>query len=188
MIEFVQLSARELALARAEIVEVHRAAFGGQPYNEGRVESERTADRLISDAYREGYRCYVARAESGRIVGLSYGIRGQAGQWWYDRVAEGLSPTVAEEWLGDCFQFDELAVVPAMQGCGIGGRLHDLLLIGLPARTAVLSTYGGDTPARHLYRKRGWKTLLSRFTFPGYGVPMMILGVTLTPFQEETRS
>ncbi len=187
-IEFVRLGPEELAQARGAIVEVHHAAFAGPPYNEGEIETERTVDRLISDARRDGYRCYVARDESAQIVGLSYGLRGQAGQWWYDRVSERITPAAAEEWLRDCFQFDELAVIPGMQGRGIGGRLHDLLLTGLGARTAVLSTYCGETSARRLYQKRGWKTLLSRFTFPGYDVPMMILGLVLTTFQEEMRA
>ena len=80
---------------------------------------------------------------------------------------------------GDAFEFVELAVHPDAQGHGLGARLHDTLLVDVPYRTAVLSTYQGETAARQLYRRRGWVPLLEHFYYPGGAVPMAILGLDL---------
>ncbi len=134
---------------------------------------------LVSHSRRGGFRLFVARDEAGQLVGFSYGYQGRPGQWWHDFVSRLLSPEGQAEWLGNCFQFVELAVLPAYQGQDIGGRLHDALLAGVPYRTAVLSTYAGENRAMRLYQKRGWKRLANDLTLPGSTVPMVVLGLAL---------
>ncbi|MGE5139638.1 MAG: GNAT family N-acetyltransferase, partial [Rudaea sp.] len=96
-----------------------------------------------------------------------------------DFVSRLLSPEARAQWLGNCFEFVELAVLPSQQGQGIGGQLHDALLEGVPYRTAVLSTYSGENRAMQLYIKRGWKRLVDELTFPGSTLPMVVLGLAL---------
>ena len=84
-------------------------------------------------------------------------------------------------WLEGAFELAELAVRPPLQGRGIGGRLHDHLLADRPHRTAVLSTLQEETRALHLYRSRGWRTLLEHFSFSGVGRVYRIMGLDLPP-------
>jgi GNAT superfamily N-acetyltransferase len=63
-------------------------------------------------------------------------------------------------WGGGHFEVVELAVVPEMQGQGIGTALHDVLMSELPHRRALLSTWRFDCPARRLYVRRGWQLLV----------------------------
>jgi ribosomal protein S18 acetylase RimI-like enzyme len=74
-------------------------------------------------------------------------------------VAAALPPPVADQWIGGHFEFVELAVLPAFRGRGVGSRLHDVLLEGVPAERALLSTDAHDSAAVRLYASRGWKSL-----------------------------
>jgi len=122
--------------------------------------------------------CWRARfrAPGGGFV---YGCTSRAGQWWYDVVAAGLGPEQSTRWLNSAFEMIELAVMPPMQGQGIGGRLHDRLLVGLPHSTALLSTMQVETSAQRLYYQRGWTPLLENFYFPGVGDPYLVMGLEL---------
>ncbi|MGB8644142.1 MAG: GNAT family N-acetyltransferase [Anaerolineae bacterium] len=175
----VQVEPHEIAAIRDDIMRVYHAAFAAPPYNEGEAEADRAAQSLVQHARRDGFRLLVAREDSGQIVGFSYGYRGQPGQWWHDLVSKLLSHEARARWLGDCFEFVELAVLPTFQGRGIGGRLHDAILAGLPYRTAVLSTYSGEDRAHQLYRNRGWQTLVAELIFPGSPIPMIVYGLEL---------
>ena len=142
------------------------------------------AETLPSHAKRKGFRCVVAReTTTGQIIGFAYGYACQPGQWWHDTVANAMGKERAAEWLSDCFEFVELAVMPIMQGYGIGGRLHDALMAGVLYRTAMLSTYQGDTSAMQLYRKRGWTPLIEDFVYPSDDPtgdkPFVIMGLKL---------
>jgi ribosomal protein S18 acetylase RimI-like enzyme len=61
---------------------------------------------------------------------------------------------------------------------GIGGTLHDAVLDGLDAPTAVLSTQTDNAPALALYRQRGWKVIVPYLDF-GSGRPFLIMGKDL---------
>lgn len=106
---------------------------------------------------RDGFRLALA-LDGDRVVGLSWGYRGARGQYWPDLVARTL-PDVGAEWIGDHFEFVELAVAPDARRRGIAGQLHDALLDGLTGR-ALLGTSADNTdPAVRLYESRGWRTL-----------------------------
>ncbi len=150
MTDIIRIDPQQLHTVRDDIVRVYREAFAEPPYNEGESEAESAASSLRQHARRDGFRLFVARSDSGEVVGFCYGYHGQPGQWWHDFVSKLLTPEARAQWLSDCFEFVELAVHPAFQGQGIGGRLHDALLAGVPYRTAVLSTYSGENRARQL--------------------------------------
>ncbi len=167
-----------------EVLTVYRAAFAAPPYSEGAAELAYFAQTLPRHAERAGFRFVAAsEATTHQVVGFAYGYTGQPSQWWYDTVAAAMGEPLARVWLADCFEFVEMAVLPVMQGYGIGGRLHDAVLRGLPQCTAVLSTYRGDTNAMMLYRKRGWEALLEDFVYPSDSPtedkPFVIMGMRL---------
>ena len=178
-IEIVDLRAEGFVAARREIAEVYRRAFAEHQYPDPEREVVRFRNVLSRHADRSGFRCKVARGDHG-VLGVAYGYTGRRGQWWHDVVAAALPSEEAEQWLGDCFELVELHLLPEVQGRGVGGRLHDELLNGLPHSTAALSTLDAETRALHLYRKRGWVPLLRNFAFPGGAKPFMIMGLNLT--------
>lgn len=181
-IEIIQIPAQEIETVEDQIMHVYGEAFALPPYSMQETDVQQFAAILPRHAYRKGFRCFVAREATVRehtdkkILGFAYGYIGEAGQWWYDLVAKGLGREAAKEWLTDVFEVTELAVLPAAQGKGIGGKLHDALLYRLSQRTAVLSTAEVETVAMKLYQKRGWITLLHNFYFPGYCNPYRIMG------------
>jgi len=143
-----------------ELAEVYARAFGAPGYDEPPEAVRRfRGEQLPRHAEREGFRCVVAR-DGERVVGFAYGYTGHRGQWWPDRVAAKAPEAFTRTWVGGHFEFVELAVDPDHQGRGIGGRLHDALLAGLPHERALLSTYRDDRPAPRLYRRKGWTVLL----------------------------
>ncbi len=178
-IAIVPYSAADTLAARDAIRAVYAAAFAAPPYERGPAAAAAFADTLARHVERQAFRCRVARdTVNGRIVGFTYGYRSAPGQWWHNLVATALDPPV-RPWLEGAFEFVELALDPAYQGRGIGGRLHDALLVEVPQPTAVLSTRQVETAALALYRKRGWQTLRPDFYFPGGPAPWLILGLDL---------
>lgn len=174
------LSLQELTAVRGQILAVYQAAFAEPPYFEKEEDAARFAASLTRHAQRAGFRCCVAEdSVTGQVLGFAYGYTSQAGQWWYDRVAQVLDQKIIAAWLDGAFEFVELAVIPSMQGHGIGGRLHDALLADLPHRTAILSTYQAEIAALRLYRRKGWITLLQDYFFPGSDRRMVIMGLDL---------
>jgi len=170
----------DLEAVRAGILDVFAAAFDGPPYHEGPPDTARFNATPTRHAGYTGFRCYVAQeGGGGRIVGFTYGYAALPGGWWYDIVAAALDPVAVDKWMCDAFEFVELAVHPAVQGQGLGGRLHDALLAGLPYWMALLSTHQSETAGRQLYRRRGWVPLLEHFYFPGGAIPLVILGLAL---------
>ncbi len=181
-IEITQIAVQEIETVEDQIVDVYRKAFAAPPYSMQETDVWQFASILPRHMYRKGFRCFVAKEvvegkqAERRILGFAYGYIGETGQWWHDLVAKGLGREAAKEWLADVFEVTELAVLPSVQGKGIGGKLHDALLHGLPQRTAVLSTAEVETAAVRLYQKRNWITLLHNFYFPGYTMPYRIMG------------
>lgn len=176
-IEIVPMSPVQLDAVREQLIDVYGRTFTHPPYNE-QVASRRGFARSLSTYLaRPDFRCFVAR--DGEIVGFAFGYTCGRGQWWYDTVTRRLPPHVVERWFTHAFEVVDLAVLPEYQGMGIGGRLHDALLTGLPHKTAVLSALQGETAAQHLYRGRGWHTLVSNFRFPGIDLVYQLMGLSL---------
>ncbi len=175
------LTPPEVEARREQVLRVYREAFALPPYNETGADVSSFAEALSRHTRRQGFRLVAAvEGQDGPLLGFAYGYTSAPGQWWHDLVARAMDPALAAEWLGDAFEFVELAVAPQAQGRGLGGRLHDALLAGLPHQRAVLSTMQAETVALRLYRRRGWVVLLEGFRFPNVARPYLVLGLDLT--------
>lgn len=119
----------------------------------------------------------VALGDDG-FVGFAYGTRSQRGQWWHDHVSAALGPADRDRWLRDAFGLRELAVLPAVQGQGIGRALVQRLL-GQPEadqrRTVVLSAEMDD-PVDRLYRSEGFEDVLVDLPFHPDGPRFRVMG------------
>lgn len=176
----VNLEAADVARWRSEMVDVYRQAFRPPPYKKGENVVRQFDSTLERHAERDGFRCVAAlTADSSGVIGFGYGYTSQAGQWWHDQVVRQLDRETVQEWFADAFEIVELAVRPAMQGRGVGRRLHDALLRPVAHRTAVLSTLDADTRGARLYLKRGWRVIRSGFRFGGVREPYLIMGLRL---------
>jgi ribosomal protein S18 acetylase RimI-like enzyme len=174
------LTTDKLDALRDELISVYYAAFSEPPYHETETDAAQFGRSLLLHAQRAGFRGLIARdLASATIVGFAYGYSCLPGQWWHDTIASALPTELSEQWLTDSFELVELAVRPSAHGRGIGGRLHDQLLQGLPQATALLSVVQAATPAMHLYRQRGWVTLLSDFFYPGSNKASSVMGLDL---------
>ena len=134
---------------------------------------------VTSHLDRDGLRAVAAMNEDGGLAGVAYGYVGAPGQWWHDHVRGALPTELADVWLSDAFEVCELHVRTAAQGEGLGRALLDLLLAGLPNRTAVLTTPDRATRARGFYRAGGWQDLVRGLRFPGDPREFAVLGKRL---------
>src|SRR5436305_1501827 len=78
--------------------------------------AEQRAPMWLTHALREGWRCMAAFDADDILLGLAYGYRGRAGQWWHEQVRHGLSrrsgSAEADRWLSDYFELTEIHVRP----------------------------------------------------------------------------
>ena len=170
----IELGIDVRALGAAEVLS-HRAEIGEIWPDASR---SRIDDILPRHVAREGFRFFGAFADD-RLVGFVYGYLGAEGQWWHDRVAAALGREGSDRWLAPGhFEFTELHVRAEFRRHGIGGKLHDTVLDGLDAPTAVLSTQTDNEPALALYRGRGWRVIVPFLDF-GSGRPFLIMGKEL---------
>ena len=173
-IEF--LSPTQVEALQPQFRAVYAAAFARPPYRRGHAVADSFAQSLLNHSRRDGFRCAVARDEAGALAGFAYGYTSRPGQWWHDLVAGALGPAHAAVWMPGSFELVEFAVTPDSQGRGLGSRLHDSLLAGLPHPRALLSTMQAETVALQLYRRRGWVTLVEGFFFPGGDKAYLVMG------------
>jgi len=180
VLSFIERAGSELGALEAQVVTIYREAFSCAPYFKGDAELDEFVAALHEHMQRAGFRMVAAEAGmSGTLVGFAYGYTSLPDQWWQLSVRPALSAEDAARWLDDSFQLVEIAVPPEYQGRGIGNRLHDVLLRGLPHCCAVLSTLSAETPAMRMYQRRGWVTLLEPHYFPDILRPYAILGLDL---------
>lgn len=118
-----------------------------------------------------------------QVVGFAYGFHGAHGQWWYDAVWSALSRSsgtaATADWLGNCVEVAEVHVRKEHQRSGLGTAMLLELTAGRPERTAVLSTPDRETTARRLYRRLGFRDLLTGYSFPGGSPPYALMGAVL---------
>jgi GNAT superfamily N-acetyltransferase len=138
---------------------VYAAAFGQPPYREGPEQVAAFVDRVRRYAReRDGLRLVLV--DDDGPAGLGLAVLARPGDWWRDRAAETVGPQQAERWMpSPCLEIVHVAVHPERQRKGIGRLVHDLLIAGTPAPTAILSCNPEAEPARRLYARRGWRVL-----------------------------
>ncbi|GAA3038058.1 GNAT family N-acetyltransferase [Gordonia defluvii] len=121
------------------------------------------------------------------LVGVAYGYRGGADQWWNQQLRLGLRQAGCEaeqaaRLLTDYFELTELHVHPDAQGRGVGQSLLTALLANRTESRVLLSTPeipGEDNRAWALYRRLGFVDVLRNFTFAGDPRPFAFLGQDL---------
>jgi ribosomal protein S18 acetylase RimI-like enzyme len=160
------------------VVEAYRRAWRPTVFWPGRSGVNEFGPRMLRHSGNPEFRLCVASLDA-RVVGFAYGYTSVPGGWWRETVAAGLNRADAGNWFGDCFELAELAVVPEHQQRGLGRRLHDLLLTGLPHRTSLLSTQMDNEPATRFYLRLGWSVIRSDFAFPNRPHPYLIMGLAL---------
>lgn len=148
-----------------EALAVYQAAFARPPYGETGEMAQEFAERVQRYAReREGFRLVTARNNDGQMIAIALGVLARPGDWWRDKVVSAISHSLADRWLGElCQEVVHLAVIPDAQGHGVGRLVHDVLIAGRPARTAVLSVHPEAEPAQRLYQTRGWTTVTTEF-------------------------
>lgn len=161
------LTGEGAAAHRDSVLSVWSSAFGPVP-----DAAAWSASPWDTHRARDGYRLVVAH-DDGRLVGFAWGYTGERGQYWSDLIAREAEPRI-DEWIGGHFEFVELAVAPDARRRGIGGRLHDTLLAGLPHARALLATSDRSAdPGARLYASRGWSSLAR------YGADRRVMGRVL---------
>lgn len=167
-----------LGTLRRQVVDVWASAHELPRASPTRDEFGRT--RLSRHAARDDFRFVGALARDGALVGFVYGYTGAPGQWWYDRVARALDRGARRRWFHPAhFEFTELAVHPDFQERGIGSRLHDRILEGLPHERAMLSALADNARVVAYYRRRGWELVLDRLRFEAGRPEFTIMGKEL---------
>jgi ribosomal protein S18 acetylase RimI-like enzyme len=163
---------------RRQVVDVWASAHDLPRASPTRDEFGRT--RLRRHAARDDFCFLGAFAGGDELVGFVYGYTGAPGQWWYDRVARALDREARRRWLDPRhFEFTELAVRPDFQDRGVGTRLHDRVLEGLPHDRALLSALADNFRVVDFYRRRGWELVLDRLRFEAGRPEFTIMGKTL---------
>ena len=158
----------------APIIDLNQTVFGR---HEGHVPfSEVFAGHLD----RPGFRALVLPHPDGRLLGYAYGYTSAPGQWWHDQVAAHLDDAGRHRWLGDCFEVAYLGLLGEARGRGLGGRLLDQLLAGLPHRTSALTVATANEHGQRLYRSRGYRVIVEDFRFADHPEPYQVLGRELT--------
>lgn len=170
----------EVESFKADLVDIYRVAFRDPPYAKSRAEVEEFSQLLSVHAVQPGFRLIVAiDSVLETVVGFTYGRTVTTALPWHDVVEAPLRSAGLGEWLEDAYQVTELAVTPAVQGRGVGGRLHDRLLRGLAHKRAILTTMSAESAATRLYLNKGWTMLLNELIVPGYPRTYRIMGLDL---------
>jgi ribosomal protein S18 acetylase RimI-like enzyme len=174
----VELSPQELNTRLGEALELYVTAMNYPP---GTVDQR--APMWLAHMLREGWRCVVALGASDELLGIGYGYKGAAGQWWHEQVRRGLTtvagPSAVNEWMHDYFELTELHVLPRAQGRGIGEDLLRTLLDEVHTSRVLLSTPEGPSKAWRLYRRVGFVDVLRHYQFTGDPRPFAVLGRSL---------
>jgi ribosomal protein S18 acetylase RimI-like enzyme len=123
-----------------------------------------------------GFVLLVATFE-GIPAGFVYGYDSRPGQWWHDTIRPAMVLGGKGDWQEGAFELAEIAVVPAVQGRGIGSALIRAFLVAASGKKVLLSADMEEgNRARALYRRLGFIDLVPDFRYPGFDDVAVIMG------------
>jgi GNAT superfamily N-acetyltransferase len=172
VIEIHQVEAFRVRDVAGAIVRIYRDAYG-YPADD--------AASFINGAFARhttwpGFVLLVATFE-GIPVGFVYGYDSRQGQWWHDTIRPAMVAAGKAGWQEDAYELAEIAVVPPMQGRGIGSMLIRAFLDAVPGRNLLLSADMDEgNRARKLYQRFGFVDLVPDFQYPGFDDRAVIMG------------
>jgi ribosomal protein S18 acetylase RimI-like enzyme len=169
----VSLGPLDLARRLDEALAVYEAAF------QRHAPERRTA--FERHAAKAGYCGAAGFGAGGAMVAIAYGYLAHAGDWWSDTVRPHLADAGRLAAMVDAFAIAEVAVMPAYQGRGMGGRVLDELLRRVEAPRVLLGVYTDNAVARHVYEKRGFVVLTAPFRFFAADRPYVVMGASRSP-------
>lgn len=141
------------------------------------------SDKFERHTTRDRFRLAVS-FDREQVAGFAWGYIGQRGQFWSDRACNSLPAEVASQWVGNHFEFVELAVLPTHRRSRLGQALHDQLLHGVDRHCLLSTVDDPDDPAVRLYTRSGWHTL----GMLSPGVQIMGLSPILAPHASDISS
>jgi ribosomal protein S18 acetylase RimI-like enzyme len=160
-VEIVRFDGPDAKKLHPDVVDIYRSVFTRPPFDDSEREVGWFDQEFGSDVDHPEFRCFAARA-GGAVVGFAYGFRTfDSEPWndWYAEVLRAVGPAAADTWIRGQCAVGWLAVHEQHRRQGIGGRLYDELLASAGPTRWWLVTHDLDTPARRLYRRRGWVEL-----------------------------
>ncbi|MFH8796836.1 GNAT family N-acetyltransferase [Streptomyces sp. NPDC017941] len=154
---------------------VFAAAFAGPPWHSGPADADAYQDRLAADVHRPGFAGAVA-LDGDRVLGFATAWTSATplpGNRAYPRVTAALGAVRTGAWLCGGVEVDELAVLPAAHGLGLGRTLLEAVTRDAPdGRSWLLTSVRADATVR-FYERLGWR----RATHPapdGYGTVVFL--------------
>ncbi|KGP71227.1 GNAT family N-acetyltransferase [Pontibacillus yanchengensis] len=91
------------------------------------------------------------------VVGFAYGYTTINDSSYHSDLTQLLNEKEKNEWLSNCFEFVELAVLPHYSGQGIASTLEKRLLDKSDHDTSIFKTGIENVKARTLYTNLGWE-------------------------------
>jgi GNAT superfamily N-acetyltransferase len=117
-----------------------------------------------------------------RAVGFAVGHDTVAREEWLRHVMTATRGTPVHDWLPDAWYLADIAVLPEMQGRGVGRQMHDVLMDLTVDRRRMLVTYHGDHPAKRFYRRLGWVELVPDLEYvPGAPLTSLMVYIGRKP-------
>lgn len=154
---------------------LHQAVAVYNEYVPGEIRFQRHFFR--SHMERPGYVGLALGLERGDIVGVAFGSRSLPGQWWHECVAGRVG--AQHRALQAAWVLTQLHILSAYRNRGLGGYLHDAILMRQPATRVLLSTQVSNRAAQRFYARRDWQVLHPGFMFVEGDEPFMVLCKTL---------
>lgn len=105
----------------------------------------------------------LVAVQNGEVIGMSFGMDSQTGDWWHDSVARHVGKQHPA--LNDAWVLTQLNVLSDHRNQGIGKMLHDAILTRQKRSNILLSTPVTNQAAQRFYLRHGWQFIHKGFSF-----------------------